>query len=200
MKIFSKTNFSAYFLFITSCLIILSSAILISCKFLSFSASPHENLLVKNTMIQFSQDSSLRNLVNLESPKTYRGCEYVSAPEGSLQQKFVGFQSTGNSCSIAVESRNKVSVDFIEEKNIPLTALPASAQSDIHFAILQNIPGVLVVQFRRNQVTSFSYSHFDKQGTLIYGLNGGNKKDAPVFNKKYYARSCTFNNKRDCSK
>ena len=55
---------------------------------------------------------------------TYHGCESVPSKK-FFQRLFVGFEFTGESCSVSVVSGNNVTVSFIEGAIVPLTPYPA---------------------------------------------------------------------------
>ena len=103
--------------------------------------------------------------------ETISGCVSVPA-RGFFQRLFVGLESTGESCSITIHSSNKISVDFLRQKNIQLisTSQP-DIPTDTFVAELDN-GQVLIVQQVRGRVVSVTQTIYDSQGTVVYQNSG----------------------------
>ena len=113
--------------------------------------------------------------------ETISGC--ISVPATSFFQRiFVGSESTGESCSVTIHPGNKVSVSFLDQKNIQLisTSNP-QVITDIFVAELDN-GEVLVVQHVEGRVVSLTQTVYDSQGRVVYQNSG----------KGDYIRECRF--------
>ena len=129
--------------------------------------------------IQNLNDSSVHQEELQE--ETISGC--ISVPATSLFQRiFVGSESTGESCSVTIHPGNKVSVSFLEQKNIQLmsTSSPQFV-TDTFVAELDN-GDVLVVQQVDGRVVSLTHTVYDAQGRVVYQNSG----------KGNYIRECHF--------
>ena len=102
------------------------------------------------------------------SIRTYDGCESVPAQSG-LQRLFVGFELTGESCSVDVLAGNNVRVSFIDDEIVPLAPYPAPDgrfNSDILIGELGN-SDVLIVQHDFNgHVYNVTQTIRDSSGAL----------------------------------
>ena len=103
--------------------------------------------------------------------ETISGCVSVPA-RGFFQKLFVGLESTGESCSITIHPNNKISVNFLSQKNIPLisTSQPG-IPTDTFVAELDN-GQVLIVQQVKGRVVSVTQTIYDSQGTVVYQNSG----------------------------
>ena len=106
--------------------------------------------------------------------RTYHGCESVPA-QAALQRLFVGFELTGESCSVAVVAGNSVRVSFMDDDIVPLSPYPSpdgNFNSDILIGELEN-SDVLIVQHDFNgHVYSVTQTIRDSSGALVYGRSG----------------------------
>ena len=103
--------------------------------------------------------------------ETISGCISVPA-RGFFQRLFVGSESTGESCSITIHSGNKISVDFLRQKNIPLiSASQPGIPTDTFVAELES-GQVLIVQQLRGRVVSVTQTIYDSQGVVVYQNSG----------------------------
>ena len=129
--------------------------------------------------IQNLNDSSIRQEKLKE--ETISGC--VSVPAKSFFQRiFVGLESTGESCSVTIHSGNKVSVSFLDQKNIQLMSTSSpQVVTDTFVAELDN-GEVLIVQQVDGRVVSLTQTIYDSQGVVVYQNSG----------KGEYIRECRF--------
>ena len=129
--------------------------------------------------IQGLNDSSGRHEKLKE--ETISGC--ISVPAKSFFQRiFVGSESTGESCSVTIHPGNKVSVSFLDQKNIQLISTSSpQVVTDTFVAELDN-GEVLVVQQVEGRVVSLTQTVYDSQGRVVYQNSG----------KGDYIRECRF--------
>ena len=101
--------------------------------------------------------------------KTYQGCENVPA-KNFFKRKFgVGFDFTGETCSITVHSGNTVSVSFLDSDSVPVKILSGT---DIYVGELGNNQ-ILIVQYHSNgEVVSVTQTIYDSKGNVVYGKSG----------------------------
>ncbi len=105
--------------------------------------------------------------------ETVYGCVTVPA-EGTWQNMWVGFEFTGEVCSVTVGSGNTVSVDFVEGGLIPVksTSNP-QYQTDLFVGELKDNQ-VLVVQYLPGGgVISVTHTVYNKNNQLVYGQVAG---------------------------
>ena len=105
---------------------------------------------------------------------TYHGCESVPSNK-FFQRLFLGFEFTGESCSVTVVSGNNVTVSCIEDEIVSLAPYPApdgNSYSDVFIGELNN-SNVLVVQHAfSGHVRSVTQTIRDSNGILVYGRSG----------------------------
>jgi len=98
----------------------------------------------------------------------YRGCEHVPA-KGSIKNMWVGFESTGASCSVTVHPDQTVSLSFFGSRAYSVSQI--GEQWDILIGFVSD-DEVLVVQHLNNRVTGVTHTSFDKDDNLNYGQSG----------------------------
>ena len=103
--------------------------------------------------------------------ETLMGCVHIPARD-PIQRAMVGFQRTGESCSITISRDNNVTVSFVGNNPIPLVSASSGQHtSDIFFG---NLGGnqVLVVQHHQGKVVSVTQTVYDNNGHVVYGRSG----------------------------
>ena len=145
------------------------------CCFLLFSSCTGASLhhltdsifpLTREKIQKLSKESLINHSETLKE-ETISGCAFIPA-KNFFQRIFVGLRSAGESCSITVHSNNKVSINFLNQKNIQLlnTSQP-DALTDTFVAEI-NRNQVLIVQHRHRQVVSITQTIYDSQGVVVY--------------------------------
>ena len=135
--------------------------------------------LTKSAIQQLLSDPS-QNRKTLKAG-TYHGCVHVPA-KGFMQRLMVGFERTGESCSVTVERTNAVRVSFLGDAVIPVVSTStARYRTDIFIGELEN-GQVLIVQHQRGDVVSVTHTVYDDKGDVVYGR----------FGEGEYIRACSF--------
>ena len=112
---------------------------------------------------------------------TLHGCVHIPA-KGFMQRLMVGFETTGEGCSVTVNQNNAVRVSFLGDAFIPVVSTSTERQlTDILIGELEN-DQVLIVQHRRGEVVSITQTVYDKNGDVVYGRSGDGD----------YIRGCNF--------
>ena len=102
---------------------------------------------------------------------TYQGCVHIPA-KGFIQRRMVGFEWTGESCSVTVNRNNAVRVSFLGEAIIPIvSSCTPRYRTDIFVGELEN-GQVLIVQHHRGEVVSATQTVYDDKGAVVYGRSG----------------------------
>ena len=102
---------------------------------------------------------------------TINGCVHIPA-RGFMQRLMVGFETTGESCSVTVNPDNTVQVSFLGDAVIPVVSTSTeSTRTDIFIGELGN-GQVLIVQHRRGEVVWISQTIYDENGDVVYGRSG----------------------------
>ena len=131
--------------------------------------SDAEQPLTKSAIQQLLSDPS-QNRKTLKAG-TYHGCVHVPA-KGFMQRLMVGFERTGESCSVTVERTNAVRVSFLGDAVIPVVSTStARYRTDIFIGELEN-GQVLIVQHQRGEVVSVTHTVYDEKGDVVYGRSG----------------------------
>ena len=99
--------------------------------------------------------------------ETISGCASVPA-KSFFQRTFVGQESTGESCSITVHSGNKISVSFLDQKNIQLISTSRPEVLTDTFVAELDSRQVLIVQHKRGRVVSATQTIYDSEGMVVY--------------------------------
>ena len=102
------------------------------------------------------------------NPKTYEGCESVPA-KNFFKKKLVGFDFTGETCSVTVHSGNTVSVSFIDGDPVPVKILSGT---DIYVGELGNNQVLIVQHTTGGEVVSVTQTIYDSEGNVVYGKSG----------------------------
>ena len=114
-------------------------------------------------------------------PGTRHGCVHIPA-RGFMQRLMVGFEVTGESCSVTVSEDNAVAVSFLDEASIHLVSTSTEdRRTDIFIGELEN-GQVLIVQHYRGEVASLTQTVYDENGDVVYGRFGNGD----------YIRECHF--------
>lgn len=112
---------------------------------------------------------------------TYQGCVHIPA-KGFIQRRMVGFERTGESCSVTVNQYNAVTVSFLGDGVIPVMSTSTERyRTDSFIGELEN-GQVLIVQHHRGEVVSVTQTVYDKDGSVVYGHSGEGD----------YIRECSF--------
>ena len=112
---------------------------------------------------------------------TLHGCVHIPA-KGFMQRVMVGFETTGESCSVTVNQNNAVGVSFLGDAFIPVVSTSRERKlTDILIGELEN-DQVLIVQHRRGEIVSITQTVYDKNGDVVYGRSGDGD----------YIRGCNF--------
>ena len=102
---------------------------------------------------------------------TYHGCVHIPA-KGFIQRRMVGFELTGESCSVTVNQNNAVRVSFLGDGAIPVVSTSTERyRTDIFIGELEG-DQVLIVQHHRGKVISISQTVYDEDGDVVYGRSG----------------------------
>ena len=89
-----------------------------------------------------------------------------------MQRLMVGFETTGESCSVTVNRDNTVRVSFLGDAAIPVVSTStARYRTDIFIGELGN-DQVLIVQHRRGDVVGITQTVYDENGDVVYGRSG----------------------------
>lgn len=110
-----------------------------------------------------------QNSVQLQE-ETYTGCVHIPA-RNPVQRLMVGFERTGESCSIIVDQGNTVTGSFVDNRFIPLVSTGFGRHSDIFLGDLGQ-DQLLIVQHHQGQVISVTHTVYDKNGHVVYGRSG----------------------------
>lgn len=110
-----------------------------------------------------------QNQIKLQE-ETYNGCVHIPARD-SVQRLMVGFERTGESCSITISRDNTATVSFISDKSIPLVSTKYGRHTDIVVGDLGE-DQVLIVQHHQGKVTSVTQTVYDENGHVVYGRSG----------------------------
>ena len=114
-------------------------------------------------------------------PGTRHGCVHIPA-RGFMQRLMVGFEITGESCSVTVNRDNTVAVSILGDAVIPLVSTSTeNRRTDTFVGGLGN-GQVLIVQHHRGEVVSLTQTVYDENGDVVYGRSGNGD----------YIRECHF--------
>jgi len=98
---------------------------------------------------------------------TFHGCVHVPATDW-LQKKMLGFERTGETCSVTVSRNNTVDVSFLENPVSVVSTNTDQYRTDIFIGELGN-DQVLIVQHHESRVVSVTQTIYDKNGNVVYG-------------------------------
>ena len=98
---------------------------------------------------------------------TFYGCLTVPA-KNRLKKYMVGFDFTGDSCTVTIHPDKRVSTSLIDQKNIVISR---QKHTDFYYASLKN-EQVLVVQFHQDNPVSVTLTTYDSNNVLNYGAQG----------------------------
>ncbi len=110
---------------------------------------------------------------NQEELKTgiFYGCVNIPATNW-MQKLMVGFEITGEICSVRVSEGNIVKISFLGDVDIPVfSARAGESRTDIFIGELENNQ-VLIVQHHEGQVVSVTQTIYDQNGDVVYGKFG----------------------------
>lgn len=103
--------------------------------------------------------------------ETLIGCVHIPA-RGFVQRLMVGFERTGESCSVIVGQNNTVTVSFISNESISLVSTSSRQRiTDIFIGDLGE-DQILVVQHHQGKVVSVTQTVYDENGYVVYGSSG----------------------------
>ena len=144
--------------------------VVLCCTGFSISKAAESIFPLTRTKIQNLLKNPPANQKKLKEEVIY-GCISVPAKD-FFQRIFVGSISTKEPCSIVIHPGNKVSVSFLNQKNIPLVSTSRPhALTDTFTAELDN-GQVLIVQQVGGRVVSLTQTVYDSQGTVVYQNSG----------------------------
>ena len=102
---------------------------------------------------------------------TLHGCVHIPA-RGFMQRLMVGFEMTGESCSVTVNRDNTVRVSFLGDAVIPVVSTSTERyRTDIFIGELGN-DQVLIVQHHRGDAVGITQTVYDENGDVVYGRSG----------------------------
>ena len=101
---------------------------------------------------------------------THNGCEVVPATGNKPQ--FEGQEYTGETCSIKINSNEKIEASFLNVEPLSLSLLEGNSDT---FITQINNNEVLLLQIHKSQVVSATQTGYDKNNHLNYGLSGKGK-------------------------
>lgn len=110
-----------------------------------------------------------RNQAQLNT-RTYHGCVHIPATE-FFQKLMVGFEITGEPCSVTVREGNNIEVSFIRN---PVTVASTSTnqlRTDIFIGELERNQ-VLIVQHHEGEVVSIIQTIYDENGHVVHDKSG----------------------------
>ena len=102
---------------------------------------------------------------------TFHGCVHIPATE-FFQKLMVGFERTGESCSVTVHENNNVEVSFIEGGATPVVSTSTNQLRTDTFSGELGNNQVLIVQHYRGEVVSLTQTIYDQNGYVVYGKSG----------------------------
>jgi len=112
---------------------------------------------------------------------TFHGCVHIPAKD-PIQRAMVGFEKTGESCSVTISQSNNVEVSFIGGAAIHVVSTSANQRStDTFIGELAN-DQVLIVQHHQGEVVSVTQTIYDQQGHVVHGKS----------REGDYIRACNF--------
>ncbi len=89
-----------------------------------------------------------------------------------MQRLMVGFEKTGESCSVTVHRDNTVRVSFLGDAVIPVVSTSTERyRTDIFIGELEN-DQVLIVQHHRGDAVGITQTVYDENGDVVYGRFG----------------------------
>ena len=91
---------------------------------------------------------------------------------GFNQRLMVGFERTGERCSVTVQRGNTVQVSFLGDAVIPLVSTSTERPRTDLFVGELGADQVLIVQHRRGEVVSITQTVYDANGDVVYGRSG----------------------------
>ena len=84
----------------------------------------------------------------------------------------VGFERTGERCSVTVQRGNTVQVSFLGDEVIPFVSTSTErSRTDLLVGEL-GTDQVLIVQHHRGEVVSITQTVYDANGDVVYGRSG----------------------------
>ena len=102
---------------------------------------------------------------------TFHGGVHMPA-RGFIQRLMVGFERTGERCSVTVQRGNTVQVSFLGDAVIPLVSTSRERFRTDLFVGELGAGQVLIVQHRRGEVVSITQTVYDANGDVVYGRSG----------------------------
>ena len=114
-------------------------------------------------------------------PGTRHGCVHIPA-RGFIQRLMVGFEITGEGCSVTVNRGNTVKVSFLGDAVIPLVSTSTEKRRTDTFAGEVGKGQVLIVQHHRGEVVFVTQTVYDENGDVVYGRSGNGD----------YIKACNF--------
>ena len=160
----------------------------------SGSGSPIQPLTRENNRNLFKNPAQNQKQLKLG---TLYGCVHVPAT-GFIQNLMVGFEKTGESCSITISENNMIQVSFLGDNVIPIVSTSTDQhRTDTFIGELDNNQP-LIVQHQRGEVVSVTQTIYDENGDVVYGKSG----------KGQWIKSCNLTmttserlaGKKDCRK
>ncbi len=103
--------------------------------------------------------------------ETRHGCVHIPA-RGFMQRLMVGFETTGESCSVTVNRDNTVKVSFLGDAAVPVVSTSTERYRTDVFVGEPGNEQVLIVQHHRGEVVSITQTIYDENGDVVYGRSG----------------------------
>ncbi len=151
--------------------------------------------LTKENIKQFVRSSPQ----NFEQLKTgiFHGCVHVPAKD-PIQKLILGFETTGETCTVTITKNNTVEISFLGADAIPVFSTDTAQYNTDTFIGESKNNQVLIVQHRLGEVVSVTQTVYDKNGNVVYGKSGQGD----------YIKECIFQmtaaerlaGKKDCGK
>ena len=133
----------------------------------SNSGQAHPPHLTKSRVQEFLKAPSASN-ETLKQETAY-GC--VTQPaESKWQNMWVGFEFTGDICTVTVGPNNQVSVSFIGDNFIPVKSTSTlESRTDLFVGALSNNQVLLVQYLPDGRVISVTQTVYNQQNQVVYG-------------------------------
>ena len=102
---------------------------------------------------------------------TFHGCVHIPA-KSVVQRVLVGFERTGEICSVTVGEDNSVKVSFLGDIVVSVVSTSTDQyRTDTFIGELEN-DQVLLVQHHQGEVSVVTQTIYDKKGIVVYGKSG----------------------------
>ena len=103
--------------------------------------------------------------------ETLNGCVHIPA-RNPVKRLMVGFDRTGEACSVTVGRDNTVTVSFLGNKPVPLVSTSSGRHLTDTFVGDLGEDQVLIVQHHQGKVVSVTQTVYDENDHVVYGRSG----------------------------